>query len=216
LNIIALLTSIGLGYLLGSIPNALLIGKIFYKTDIRNFGSKNLGGTNAGRVLGKKVGVIVMTLDLFKTVLYFIINSLIINNLFVVSDPNLYLVLGGFATVIGHCYPVFAQFKGGKAVSTAAGFILATNYLLAIVGFVTFFVVLKLTKMVSASSLLSSLAVAIFAFIPIINIAMNFGLVADINYQLVVSATVLLIWYRHRENIKRIIVKNERKITWMK
>ena len=216
LNIVALLTSVLLGYFLGSIPNALLIGKIFYKTDIRNFGSKNLGGTNAGRVLGKRVGFAVMSLDLFKTVLYFLLNTFILNTFFQISDPNLYLILGGVATVLGHCYPIFAQFKGGKAVSTAAGFILATNYILAIVGFISFFIVLKLTKMVSASSLLSSLTVAIVSFVPLVAGAMFFGLELDLTYQLALSFIVLLIWYRHHENIKRLLTNSERKITWLK
>jgi glycerol-3-phosphate acyltransferase PlsY len=216
LNTTALIVSILLGYLLGSIPNALLIGKIFYRTDIRNFGSKNLGGTNAGRVLGKKAGLLVMSLDVAKTVVFFLINLLILQNVFNINDNNVYLVLGGLATVIGHCYPIFAQFKGGKAVSTAAGFIIASNYLLAIVGFVSFFIVLKITKMVSASSLLASLSVVLFSFIGITGSAMLFGLSYNLLYNLVLVIIVGLIWYRHRENIKRLLTKSERKITWLK
>jgi acyl phosphate:glycerol-3-phosphate acyltransferase len=216
LNTTALIVSILLGYLLGSIPNALLIGKIFYRTDIRNFGSKNLGGTNAGRVLGKKAGLLVMSLDVAKTVVFFLINLLILQNVFNINDNNVYLVLGGLATVIGHCYPIFAQFKGGKAVSTAAGFIIASNYLLAIVGFVSFFIVLKITKMVSASSLLASISVVLFSFIGITGSAMLFGLSYNLLYNLVLVIIVGLIWYRHRENIKRLLTKSERKITWLK
>ena len=216
MNTTALIVSILLGYLLGSIPNALLIGKIFYRTDIRNFGSKNLGGTNAGRVLGKKAGLLVMSLDVAKTVVFFLINLLILQNVFNINDNNVYLVLGGLATVIGHCYPIFAQFKGGKAVSTAAGFIIASNYLLAIVGFVSFFIVLKITKMVSASSLLASLCVVLFSFIGITGSAMLFGLSYNLLYNLVLVIIVGLIWYRHRENIKRLLTKSERKITWLK
>jgi len=216
LNITALITSIILGYLLGSIPNALLIGKIFYKTDIRNFGSKNLGGTNAGRVLGKKAGLLVMSLDVGKSVIFFLINLLILQNVFAISDYSSYLVLGGLATVIGHCYPVFAQFKGGKAVSTAAGFILATNYILAIVGVISFFIVLKITKMVSASSLSSSLMVAIFSLLSLTGSAMLFGIEFNLLYSITIIIIVALIWYRHRENIVRLINKNERKITWLK
>ena len=216
MNITALIASILLGYLLGSIPNALLIGKIFYRTDIRNFGSKNLGGTNAGRVLGKKAGLLVMSLDVAKTVVFFLINLLVLQSVFNINDSHVYLILGGLATVIGHCYPIFAQFKGGKAVSTAAGFILATNYILAIIGFVSFFIVLKLTKMVSASSLLSSLSVVIFSFIGITGSAMLFGLSYDLLYNLVLIIIVGLIWYRHRENITRLLSNSERKITWLK
>lgn len=216
MNIVALTTSILMGYLLGSIPNALLIGKIFYKTDIRNFGSKNLGGTNAGRVLGKKVGLLVMSLDVAKSVIFFALNLLVLQYIFNINDYSTYLVLGGLATVIGHCYPIFAQFKGGKAVSTAAGFILATNYILAIVGFISFFVILKLTKMVSASSLFASAMVALFSFVSITGSAMLFGLTYSLIYNVVIVLIVALIWYRHRENISRLLSKTERKITWLK
>jgi glycerol-3-phosphate acyltransferase PlsY len=149
-------------------------------------------------------------------VVFFLINLLILQNVFNISDNNVYLVLGGLATVIGHCYPIFAQFKGGKAVSTAAGFIIASNYLLAIVGFVSFFIVLKITKMVSASSLLASLSVVLFSFIGITGSAMLFGLSYNLLYNLVLVIIVGLIWYRHRENIKRLLTKSERKITWLK
>jgi glycerol-3-phosphate acyltransferase PlsY len=157
-----------------------------------------------------------MSLDVAKTVVFFLINLLILQNVFNINDNNVYLVLGGLATVIGHCYPIFAQFKGGKAVSTAAGFIIASNYLLAIVGFVSFFIVLKITKMVSASSLLASLCVVLFSFIGITGSAMLFGLSYNLLYNLVLVIIVGLIWYRHRENIKRLLTKSERKITWLK
>jgi glycerol-3-phosphate acyltransferase PlsY len=157
-----------------------------------------------------------MSLDVAKTVVFFLINLLVLQSVFNINDSHVYLILGGLATVIGHCYPIFAQFKGGKAVSTAAGFILATNYILAIVGFVSFFIVLKLTKMVSASSLLSSLIVVIFSFVGITGSAMLFGLSYDLLYNFALIIIVGLIWYRHRENITRLLSNSERKITWLK
>ena len=194
-----------LAYLFGSIPWALVIGKVFYKTDIREFGSKNLGGTNAGRVLGKKVGIVVMFLDLLKALI-----SIFICTTFDMS-VNV-CVLAGLACCIGHCFPIFAGFKGGKAVSTAFGYLvgislLITNQfvLMALLPFISFLICLYITKMVSFSSMFSILFAAIISFF--------------VQDNLVISFSILLLWvfitYRHSANIKRIINKEESKITWM-
>ena len=101
-----------LGYLLGSLPFALIIGKVFYHTDIRQYGSGNLGGTNAGRVLGKKAGISVIVFDVLKVVLAIAIATQV---------SKVAGIWTGLACCIGHCYPVFAKFHGGKAVSTIFG-----------------------------------------------------------------------------------------------
>ena len=113
MNIIILIV---LGYFIGSIPFALIIGKVFYKTDIREYGSKNLGGGNAGRVLGKKAGVAVMTLDILKVSFVVFLATLF-------GGSETAVVCGGLAAAIGHCWPVFAKFRGGKAVATMYGFL---------------------------------------------------------------------------------------------
>ncbi|MDE6195364.1 MAG: glycerol-3-phosphate acyltransferase, partial [Erysipelotrichaceae bacterium] len=95
---------LGIGYLLGSIPFALVIGKVFYKTDVREHGSGNLGGTNTGRVLGKKAGLMVIICDVLKVVL-----AVAIVSYFHKSAS----IWAGLAAAIGHCYPIFAGFKGG-------------------------------------------------------------------------------------------------------
>ena len=109
--VVEVLASIAIGYLLGSIPFALVVGKVFYKKDIRNYGSGNLGGSNAGRVLGKKAGLSVMTLDILKVTLAIFIASFFQNR-------EVSMVVAGVAAAIGHCFPIFAKFKGGKAVAT--------------------------------------------------------------------------------------------------
>ena len=147
---IEIILSIIAGYLLGSVPFALVIGKLFYKTDIRNYGSKNLGGGNAGRVLGKRAGLTVMTLDILKVTLAILIA-------FWFEHRDITMIIAGLAAAIGHCYPVFARLKGGKAVATMYGF-------------------------------LFGMALLIF--------------------------TVLII-YRHKKNIIRLIRGEENKITWM-
>lgn len=192
-----------LGYIFGSIPFALVIGKVFYKTDIRQFGSGNLGGTNAGRVLGKKAGLSVSILDIFKA---FIV-MLIVKSF----DPNQVALAGVFAT-LGHIYPLFAGFKGGKAVSTAAGYILGVSTLvffkpveMALIPLLSFFLVLKLTKYVSLSSMTALSLAALISFFVQNDLMISFYL----------SLLVSIVIYRHKANIDRLIKGTESKVKWI-
>lgn len=191
-----------LAYLYGSIPFALVIGKVFYKTDIRKYGSGNLGGSNAGRILGKKVGFLVIALDVTKCFIVVEIVKLI-TTYFNLNHDIVYL--SGLFCAIGHCYPVFANFKGGKAVSVMFGYMAALNIPITLGIFIFFLVILKITKYVSLSSILASLlfvCISPWLHPSTIGFCCNIGI------------SILLI-YRHHENIKRIINHNERKITWM-
>ena len=114
--LVEMIAAVLIGYFLGSIPFALVIGKVFYKTDIRNFGSKNLGGSNAGRVLGKKAGIAVMTMDILKVTAAIFLVSLF-------ASEETALIVAGLSAAAGHCFPIFAHFKGGKAVATMYGFL---------------------------------------------------------------------------------------------
>ena len=196
---------LGLGYLLGSIPFALVIGKLFYKTDVRNFGSGNLGSTNAGRVLGKKAGISVIVCDVVKVVVV----------VGVVSCFDLEAsIWAGFAAAFGHCYPVFAGFRGGKAVATMFGFLLSTSiftfqsawYL--IVPFAVFLVVRYAGKMVSLSSISADFTSSIYVRLTIIQ---------DISVEIVAASWLLtiLVIYRPRANIVKIKNGTENKISWL-
>lgn len=194
-----------IGYLFGSIPFALVIGKLFYKTDIRDHGSGNLGGTNAGRVLGPKAGIGTAILDVLKATIAMTIAYL------VTHDPFAVLAAGFFAT-IGHCFPIFANFKGGKAVSTSVGFLLGISIFLTnnpllhfFAPIIIFFVILYFSKMVSLSAIIS---MTIASVILIFTQGNNFLSLAFVIINLIVIA-------RHKENIKRIIDGKESKITWM-
>ncbi|NMB18038.1 MAG: glycerol-3-phosphate 1-O-acyltransferase PlsY [Erysipelothrix sp.] len=192
-----------MGYLIGSIPFALVIGKVFYNTDIREHGSGNLGGTNAGRTLGAKAGIAVSILDVLKATIAMIITSLFAKEA---------VIYAGFFATFGHCFPIFANFKGGKAVSTAFGFLLGINLFIThqpvvqfILPLVIFFVLLFFTKMVSLSAMLSLVSASIFLF------------TTQSNYTISVAfsiITIIVIW-RHRENIERIKNGTENKIKWM-
>lgn len=191
-----------LGYLYGSIPFALVIGRLVYKTDVRNYGSGNLGGTNTGRVLGKKAGVAVILLDASKALLVMLLASYLCS---VLKLNNDLAYICAFACVVGHCYPIFAKFKGGKAVSTAIGFFMAVNPLGAILALVVFFIVLKITKYVSLSSVIASSSVLVAT--PFLDMS--------ITGKVITAAVILLLIYRHRENLVRIKNGTESKISWM-
>ncbi|NLC65021.1 MAG: glycerol-3-phosphate 1-O-acyltransferase PlsY [Erysipelothrix sp.] len=192
-----------IGYLIGSIPFALVIGKVFYKVDIREMGSGNLGGTNAGRNLGAKAGVAVAVLDVLKATLAMTIVR------FIAPD---YIIYAGFFATLGHCFPVFANFRGGKAVSTAFGFLLGITIFLTqrplihlLLPLGIFFLVLYLSKMVSFSAMIALTIATALLFITQNNLTIS----------LTFLLITIIVIYRHKENINRIINKEERKITWM-
>lgn len=191
-----------LGYLYGSIPFALVIGKVFYNTDVRESGSGNLGGTNAGRVLGKKAGVSVIVLDALKAVIIFYLSSYL--SLKFNLNPDIKYI-AGLACIFGHCYPIFAEFRGGKAVSTSLGYFLCIEPLYAVVAIVVFLLVLKISKYVSLSSI--STALIVLCITPF--------LAVSITAKLCMLVAVILLVYRHKDNIKRIKNHTESKIQWM-
>ena len=196
-----------LGYLLGSIPFALVIGKLFYKTDIRQYGSGNLGGTNAGRVLGKKAGISVIVLDVLKVVLAAGLASL-------VSEPA--AIWTSLACCIGHCYPIFAHFKGGKAVTTMFGFLISTSIFIFqefsyfLVPLFMFLIILYLFKYVSLGSICSSVCSSLYITAQLLSL--------DVNNLFIILASwlmTLLVIYRHSANIKRIQEGTENKVSWL-
>ena len=200
-----ILVTIGLillSYLYGSIPFALVIGKLFYKTDIRSQGSGNLGGTNAGRVLGAKAGVAVIILDASKTIISMLV-SLNVAKLTGVTSDIVYL--SALSCIIGHCYPIFAGFRGGKAVSVAIGYALFVNLWAGLFGLLVFFIVLKLTKYVSLSSILGTAGVLV------ISPFLGFSMIGILTNAIILA----LMTYKHKDNIVRLKEGTKRIITWM-
>ena len=192
-----------ISYLFGSVPWALVIGKVFYHKDIRNEGSGNLGASNAGRVLGKPAAVSVTVLDAIKAFLSMFVATLIS------KDAILY---AGLACAFGHCFPVFAQFKGGKAVATAYGFFLGItvfvthNWLINfILPVIAFFGMLYITKIVSISSITAVGIEMIASFI--------------FNHNLPLSICLLILWafitYRHKSNLIKLKNGQENKVKWL-
>ncbi len=188
-----------IGYLFGSIPWGLIIGKVFFNKDIRLFGSGNLGGTNAGRVLGRFYGILVGVLDAVK--------AFVVVWLISYYDPDMAILAGAMAAV-GHCYPLFAGFKGGKAVASTFGMLfgiglfVSGNHIMFITSFATFLIMLVSIRMVSLSSMIAMLVACLASFFQ-----------PSITAQLTIIGLTLFIIYRHRVNIKRIIARTEPKIS---
>ena len=182
-------------YLLGSIPSGLWVGQYFFKKDIRQYGSGNLGSTNAFRVLGKKAGSLVLFFDVFKGFLAMILA------LTIFKQPDISpLWIASFA-VIGHTFPIFASFKGGKAVATFAGMILAYQPLLLLYGLIVFLVLLAITRMVSLTAMVT-ITLGVF-----LSLLFN-----DWTLTLFALAIDIFIIYRHRSNIQRILNGTENKV----
>lgn len=183
-----------MAYLLGSIPSGLWIGRKFFQIDIRQHGSGNLGATNSFRILGKKAGTIVLLMDLLKGS----ISVLLLKQMDLHGVSPLIIAL--FA-VIGHTYPLFANFKGGKAVATFAGVILAYQPVLFLIGLGIFILTLAISKMVSFTSMLT----------------ISIGVLLSLYFQDMVLTIIALladifIIYRHRTNVQRILNGTEPKV----
>lgn len=190
-------------YLLGSIPSALWIGKLFYKTDVRQHGSGNMGATNTFRVLGKKAGIVVTLLDILKGTA-----AVLLPLLPFFHDTAIHPLILGVIAVLGHIFPIFAGLRGGKAVATSGGVLLGYNWPIFLLVLLTFIIALKLTKMVSLTSIILSVLAPIYCLI-------YYFMGGDIYLFLVVSVMGFFIIYRHRDNISRIKNGTEPKIKWL-
>lgn len=202
MNYIFGLIAILLAYLVGSFPSALVIGKLFYNgIDIREHGSGNLGGSNALRVLGKRGGLVVYILDILKGG----VAVLIAVHLQSAIAP---LIVALFA-LIGHIYPIFAGFKGGKAVATSAGVVLFYAPISFLILAVIFFGSLSIWKMISVSSVASSVTMFLLTVINPLN---NDNLNGPVPF-VVFGLFMVLIVVKHMPNYKRIANGTEPKIT---
>lgn len=193
-----------LAYLLGSIPSGVWIGKLFFKKDIRQHGSGNTGTTNTFRVLGKTAGIVVLLMDILKGTL-----ATCLPMIFHLSGIN--PLWFGVCALLGHTFPIFAGFKGGKAVATSAGMLLGFNPVFFVYSCIIFIVSLFCTSMVSLSSMISAVLITLSTIVlpyvaPVI--------LAKPNWLLTIIAFLVssFIFYRHKDNIKRIRNHTESRI----
>jgi len=195
-----------LAYLIGSIPTAVWIGKAFYNIDVREFGSGNAGATNTFRVLGQNAGIPVLIIDILKGALA--VSLAFLSAYIFESDEfvNLQLALG-IAALVGHIFPVFAGFRGGKGVATILGIVMCILPLSCCVSLLVFLIVLFSSRMVSLSSMIAGVT---FPFV----LYFVFGNTNPILTTFSIVVAVLLI-VTHRKNIVRILNKQESKIKFL-
>ena len=194
-----------IAYILGSIPNALWIGKVFRGIDIREHGSKNTGSTNAARVLGAKLGILTLMLDISKgaipVALSFFMKADLLENMTGISslDP----IMVGIFAIIGHSFSLFMKFKGGKAVATTVGVFTVLVPKALLLAAVVFFVIFAVTRYVSVSSITAAISLPIFIFF----------LYWDVTYTIFGGIIAILIIVKHKSNIQRLLNGTESKFT---
>ena len=186
------LLTIGIiSYLMGSIPFGLILTKIFLKKDIREIGSGNIGATNALRTGNKFIGYSTLILDIIKAVIPVLYVK--------VNFPDL-IYVSALCAFLGHVFPVWLNFKGGKGVATYVGILFCLNFMIGIIFTLTWFLIYLIFKFSSLSSLIASLIIPIYQFF----------YMGDENYYFYIIMFIL-IFFTHRENIKRLINKTESK-----
>ena len=197
-----------IAYVLGSIPNALWVGKTFKNIDVREHGSKNTGSTNAARVLGPKLGIFTLILDILKgalpTYLGIVLGADLLTRM--TGIDKLDVIVIGMAAILGHTFSLFLKFKGGKAVATTLGvFLVLVPYAILIL-LVVFFVIFGLTRYVSLASIISAVVLPIAVYFTTRHIPLTvLGIIIG-----------LLVIIRHKENIKRLINGTESKLSFSK
>tara|TARA_B100001245_G_C22822693_1_gene395886 strand:- start:482 stop:1057 length:576 start_codon:yes stop_codon:yes gene_type:complete len=179
-----------ISYLLGSIPFGLLLTKLFLKKDIRKIGSGNIGATNVLRSGNKLIGYITLLLDIFKA---------IIPVLFIKFNYPDFVYISALSVFLGHVFPIWLKFKGGKGVATYVGILFSLNLIYGLVFGIAWILIFLIYRYSSLSSLIGSLSIPIYLFITNENQIIFFGIM------------FVLIFYTHRENIKRLRNKEENK-----
>jgi len=195
-----------IAYLIGSIPTAVWVSRYFFGVDIRDYGSGNAGATNTFRVLGSRWGTFVMAVDVMKgvaaTSLYIFLAYY--NHNTSEWDRTNFMVGLGLAAVLGHIFPIWADFRGGKGVATLFGMVLAIQPLVAVCCVGVFLLVLYLTRFISLSSILASVAFAVFILV-IFN-------EKEPLYRAFAIAVALLVLLTHQKNISRLLRGSESKV----
>ncbi|RLC46892.1 MAG: acyl-phosphate glycerol 3-phosphate acyltransferase [Candidatus Cloacimonadota bacterium] len=195
-----------LAYILGSIPTSYLMGKFIKKIDIRDFGSGNVGATNALRVLGTKIGIITLIIDIGKGIL-----AVFMGKIIVAEPSNIVLIAFGLFAILGHIFTIFLKFKGGKGVATSAGVFIALSPLAVGIALIVFVLTVWISKYVSLGSILAALV--LFLVELYWNITHSFENIELLIFIFVIAAFIII---RHKSNIKRILAGNENKLSFKK
>ncbi|WP_375317119.1 glycerol-3-phosphate 1-O-acyltransferase PlsY [Spiroplasma endosymbiont of Virgichneumon dumeticola] len=219
INLLGTFIFIIIGYLIGSISPAIIISKIKFKTDVRNHFSKNAGATNSTRVMGAKWGAVILIIDGFKPAIAIMFAYVL--TLINITDPNFhnmfnegYLYATGLAAVIGHCWPIFYGFRGGKGAAASLGVLLMINPIYCVLTIAIWWFILYLSRMSSLSSILMIVPAFILSWIP--HMPLHAWLWQhDTQYyfvNIIIGLTWLLVVTKHWTNVKRIFNGTERKV----
>ena len=197
-------------YLTGAIPSAVWYGRVFYNTDVREFGSGNAGATNTFRVLGKQAGIPVLIMDIFKGWLSVSYCTLLSNSSFLQeANPDFYFEIQlafGFSAVIGHLFPIYTGFRGGKGIATMLGFLVAVQPVPSLYSLLVFLIVFFIFRYVSLSSIIASIAFCLIVLLNTDNSSLN----------LFAIFIPLLSLITHQKNIERLIRGEETKVKFGK
>ena len=198
-----------IAYLIGSVNFSVIFSKKMAGFDVREKGSGNAGTTNMLRTVGKKAAALTLVCDILKGVISILIAKLI-GNIWNSLNTALLVQLAGLFVVIGHTFPVFFKFKGGKGIATSLGVLLTVNWQIGLICLVFALVLMALTQMVSVGSIAAAI------LYPVLTIFIRQNYIADGNYVIFAIILAVLIVFNHRENVKRILAGNENKISFKK
>ncbi len=194
-----------IGYLLGAIPFGVIIGKILRGIDVREYGSGSMGMTNVMRTVGAKAGLIVLIADVLKGA-----GAVALAWAIFYSEPDSTVywgqMAGGAAAVVGHSWPVYIGFRGGRGISTAFGAIMVVSWPIGLICLATFLLMVAIFRYISLSSISGAIALVVAM---VISYVCDWEPVAYLAFALVVAPIVI---FRHRGNIKRLLSKTESKI----
>lgn len=202
-----------IAYLIGSISFSVIISKKMAGFDVREKGSGNAGSTNVLRTVGKKAALITLVCDILKGVVAILI-ALLAGNIIKGLDNALLVQLAGVFVIIGHTFPIFFKFKGGKGIATSLGVLLMINWQIGLICLVFALLLMALTKMVSVGSI----AAAVLFPVLVLFINQNYIVAESSNWSYLIFSIIiaLLVIFNHRENLKRIFNGTENKISFKK
>ena len=198
-----------IAYLIGSISFGVIFTKKMAGFDVREKGSKGAGATNVLRSAGKKVAALTLICDILKGIVAVLI-AVLLGNIIKDIDASLLVQISGIAVVIGHTFPIFFGFKGGKGVATSLGILLLINWQIGLICLVFALVIMALTRMVSVGSVLAAI------LFPVLTLFISQNYIVSGNYFVFSIIMALIVAFNHRTNISRLLTGTENKLSFKK
>lgn len=198
-----------IAYAIGSVNFSVIFSRKFAGFDVREKGSGNAGTTNMLRTVGKKAAIITLVCDILKGVVSILI-AILIGNIAKDVDKAILVQIAGFCAVLGHTFPIFFEFRGGKGVATCLGILLLTNWQIGLICLTFGVLLIAITRMVSLGSIMAAI------LYPILTIFIHENYIVDGNYVILGILLGLFVVFNHRKNLQRIISGTENKISFKK